>query len=282
MSLTLMKMGKYLSDNSVSLALDVVENVLSSMNLEISNREKDQAIAIYIDLFGFIGNSLAKNTGEEVPQTLINWSKDNAMEQVLAGRISEIAIRYSPTREVLTDIITRLSVEFKLSIEENSHIIKWLNKILDLSLHETIFAFEELTTKFKEETLKELAELSAPIVPIKQGMAILPLIGTFDQYRIDYLTEKTVPRIVELRIQSLIMDFSGVPTIETEFAHSLSLIGSTLCLLGVEIIITGVSPKLAKVAGQIGIDTRKAKTFGTLKQALDYETRRMQDLENNF
>ncbi|MCK2000518.1 STAS domain-containing protein [[Brevibacterium] frigoritolerans] len=273
MSLTLMKMGKYLSDNSDSLALEVVENVLSYMNLKISKQEEDQAIAIYIELFGFLGNTLAENTAEEVPQPLIDWSKDNAMEQVLAGRISEIVIRYSPTREVLTDIITRLSVEFKLSLEENSHIIKWLNKILDLSLHETIFAFEEFSNKFKVETLKEMAELSAPIVPIKQGMAIVPLIGNFDQYRIDYLTDKMIPKIVELKIESLIMDFSGVPTIETEFAHSLSQIGSTLCLLGVEIIITGVSPKLAKIAGQIGIDTRTAKTFGTLKQALDYETR---------
>ena len=270
MSQRLMKMGKYLSAEAEPLANEVVEKVIDSLNLDLPQFEVEKAITMYIDLFEFLGHSLEDEDADELPEALLKWSKENARSQVSSrGRISEIAIRYTPTREVFADLITRLGKRFDLSIEENTYCIKRLNRLMDVSLNETVFAFEELTDRFRENALKEMAELSAPIVPVKEGIAVIPLIGTFDHYRIAYLKERVVPRIAEQQIEHLIIDYSGILKIEEEFAYSLSQLVSILHLLDVKVIVTGVSPKLAQFTVMKGINMSGTRTFATVKQALD-------------
>ncbi|MBM7692206.1 rsbT co-antagonist protein RsbR [Peribacillus deserti] len=268
MSKTLKKIGKHFAENADSLAIEVVEAVLSSLDLKISNTEKDQAIKMYEELFGFLGGSVVEKDYLGVPDIILEWSKKNAQSQV-GGRISEIVLRYSPTREVLNDLITKLSIQYELSLKENASVIKQVNKIFDLSLNETVLAFEELSDKHKKEAQKELAELSAPVVPIKEGVAIVPLIGTFDEYRIAYLGNKVLPKIVDMQVRHLIVDYSGVLTLDIEFTHSLSQLGMVLELLDIEIIITGMTPQLAQIIVQSGIDVGKTRYFANLKQALE-------------
>ncbi|WP_334314220.1 STAS domain-containing protein [Aneurinibacillus sp. Ricciae_BoGa-3] len=64
-------------------------------------------------------------------------------------------------------------------------------------------------------------ELSAPIVPVRDGVAVLPLIGTIDTNRAKFILEKVVPRVSELNIHCLIVDFSGIHIIDTAVAGRL-------------------------------------------------------------
>ncbi|MDS8826518.1 hypothetical protein RLL96_01095, partial [Streptococcus pneumoniae] len=85
----------------------------------------------------------------EVPDALIEWSKQNAEMQVSAGgKISEIVVRYPPTRVVMAELFTELSVKSGLSLEENALVIKRVNTLLDVSLNETFFAFERFQEKY--------------------------------------------------------------------------------------------------------------------------------------
>jgi rsbT co-antagonist protein RsbR len=70
--------------------------------------------------------------------------------------------------------------------------------MLDISINETIQAFERRKDKIIKEAQEEVNELSAPIVPIQDGMAVLPLIGAIDTNRAKYLLEKVVPNISRL------------------------------------------------------------------------------------
>ncbi|WP_191562199.1 STAS domain-containing protein [Metabacillus idriensis] len=266
---TILNVSKHLIENAESLAVDVVENVLHSIKAEIPEWEKTQAISMYIDLIGFLGESIIDDK-DIVPKDLIEWSKKNGEREAASeGRISEIAVRYPPTRNIFIEIMTRISVEFGLTLEENSFIIKRINSILDISLNETIFAFERLSDKIKEETQREMAELSAPIVPIRDGIAVLPLIGTVDSYRAAYILEKVVPKIAELQTQYLIADFSGIYNIDIEIAYYLYQIENVLSLLGINTIVTGLRPDLAKTVVNGGIDMSSIKTFAHVKQALE-------------
>ncbi|WP_164988862.1 STAS domain-containing protein [Fictibacillus sp. S7] len=269
MSQTLKMISKHFVENANSLAIEVVETVLSSMSLKISNQKKEQTIEMYVELFEFLGSSIVEKQSIGVPGVILEWSKKNAKSQ-LGLRISEIVLRYSPTREVLNDLITNLSEQNGLTLRENSSVIKLVNQILDLSLNETVLSFEELSDKERKEAQKEAAELSAPVVPIKEGVAVVPLIGTFDEYRITYLGNKVLPKIVEMQVRQLIVDYSGVITLDLEFTYALAELGKMLELLDIEIIVTGIQPQLAQVIVQSGIDVGKTRYFANLKHALEY------------
>ncbi|HWJ79510.1 MAG TPA: STAS domain-containing protein [Niallia sp.] len=261
--------SNHLIDNAESLAEEIVNGVLFSLKIEIPLWEKEQAIEMYINFINFLGNSLIIEE-EKIPEPLIEWSKNNAARQVSPkGKISEIVVRYPTTREIFTDIMTKISIDFGLSLEDYAFIIKRINNMLDISLNETVFAFERLSDDYKEETQREMAELSAPIVLIKEGIAVLPLIGIIDSYRANHIMEKVVPKIAELRINYVICDFSGILIIDTDIARHLHQIGQMLNLLGIQTLTTGLRPELAKTVVKSGIKMSKITTFANVKQALD-------------
>lgn len=260
----------YMVEHADFLAVEIVEGVINDAKLEISNLEKEQAIRMYNDLLVFFGESIIECDKEGVPETLYIWSKRNAEEQVASGgEISEIIVRYPATRELITDILTKISLDFGLSIKEHSFILKRINAMLDISINETVFAFERLSTKIKAESQKEIARLSAPVVPIKDGVAVLPLIGIVDSFRATYIIETVIPKIAELKINYLIVDFSGILTIDEEVARYLYQIESVLRLLGSKTIVTGLRPELAQIVVNSGIDMSSIKTFAHLKHALE-------------
>ncbi|WP_174731240.1 STAS domain-containing protein [Mesobacillus harenae] len=259
----------YIINNAESLAVEIVENVLGTLNLNIPQWEKDQAISMYVELMGFLGNSLIQEK-EELPEGLLIWSERNGERQASSEeKISDIIVRYSPTREVLTDIVTRICIEFEATIEETTYIIKRTNTLLDFSVNQTVIAYERLTDKMFKENQKEMAELSAAIVLVKEGVAVLPLIGTMNSYRADYILEKVVPKISKLEIKHLIADFSGLKTIDPEMAYYLHQIGNVLRLLGIIISITGIRPELAQTAVNSGINLSAIRSFRHVKQAIE-------------
>lgn len=263
------KLAAYLMDHTESLSMEIVESVIQTMGLRIPEEEKNQAIAMYIELLGFLGKSIVEDH-EEVPEDLLIWSKKNAHQQAAAGgEISEIAVRYPPTRGIFNDLLTKLSKEFGLSVEENAFIIKRVNRLLDVSLNETIFAFEKLTEQYKEKTQKEMAELSAPVVLIKEGVVVLPLIGVIDSYRARYILDKVVPKISELQVDFVITDCSGLLKIDTEIVSYLRQLSEVLQLLGINAILTGLRPELTQFIVNSGIDMSSIITFAHVKQALE-------------
>ena len=261
--------ANHLTNNAENLAVEVVETVIRKAQLDIPDWEREQAITMYIEFIKFLGESYIENK-EEIPEDIIIWSRANAQAQVsLGGRLSCIVARYEPTRVVFADILTKLSLDYKVSIEDNAFMLKRVNSMLDVSLNETVLAFERLNDEALADSKRQITELSAPIVPIKEGMAILPFIGAIDECRTAYIREKVIPQIAELQLEYLIADFSGIFNIDEQIADNLSQIAKMLDLLGVKIIVTGLRPKLAQTIVSGGINLSYIRIFGTLKQAIE-------------
>ncbi|MEK4029713.1 MULTISPECIES: STAS domain-containing protein [Bacillaceae] len=267
---SLVNFSKYISSHVEALSHEVVEAVINRMQLEIPSWEREQAINMYIELLKFFSESLFCEENDSVPDALIEWSKKNAAMQVSAGQgILEIVVRYPATRDVFNDLLTRISIELELSVKDNAFIIKRINNMLDISLNETFFAFERLSEQFREETQKELAELSAPIVPVKEGIVVLPLIGDIDDYRASYIMDNVIPKIADLEVEHVIFDFSGILTIDAQVAEYFRRIEETLRLMGLHVITTGLRPKLAQTVVHSGMDLYRVEAFATVKQALE-------------
>ncbi|SFE97022.1 STAS domain-containing protein [Alteribacillus iranensis] len=268
---SLLRFSNYIIEHANSHAEKVVDTVLSQMNITIPNWEREQAITMYDELFQFFGASLInKEERDKVPEALIEWSKKNSKMQLDSGKeIYEIVVRYPPTRDILHDMLTTISQELNLNIEEHSYLIKRINQLLDISLNETFFTFQRLSEEYKKETQQELLELSAPIVPVTNDIIILPLIGYIDQMKSEYIMNHVVPRIADLKVKYVIADYSGAATIQTENALFLNNIGKMLRLMGIHVIITGLRTESVQTIVNSGMDLAAVDSYATVKQALD-------------
>ncbi|MBT2680966.1 STAS domain-containing protein [Bacillus sp. ISL-35] len=239
------------------------------VGVEIPKKEIDQAIIVYTEYLGFLGDSI-RNADDTTPQGLIEWSKDNGeREAARGGQISDILLRYPPTRMVFIDKMAGISLKHGVDTEDLIWINKKVNNMLDISINETVFAFERKAAKLMQEVQDEVDILSAPVVPVQENIAVLPLVGKMDHDRARLIMERAIPQVAQQKVQSLIIDFSGIVTIDAAIAKHIFDIHNVLRLLGVDSFATGMRPELAQAAVEGGVDFSRINTFATVKQAID-------------
>lgn len=261
--------ANYLKENAELLANKIVDDIINKFSFQVSEADIYQAKKMYAEFFAFLSDSIYCEEGS-VPEKLLEWSRANG-EQAAAKhhRISDILIRYPDTRMVFADFIMTISLEHNLSTEEVVLILKRVHHMLDVSMNETVLAFERRSEEILLKTRKELRELSTPVVPIENGLAVLPLIGSIDADRTEHLMNNVLPKIPDLQIECLIMDFSGIVTIDSEVASHIFNVYRVLGLLGIDVLVTGLRPELAISAVSEGINFSSIKTFANVKQAIE-------------
>jgi rsbT co-antagonist protein RsbR len=117
---------------------------------------------------------------------------------------------------------------------------------------------------------RQLVEnLSVPIIPINTSVCILPLIGSVDSFRTNILEEKVLTEIGRSRIQTLIIDLSGIANMEIEVIHHLMKIIDGTAMMGCKSVITGLRAEVVRKMIHLDLSfDKKTKTLGTLQQAL--------------
>ena len=151
---------------------------------------------------------------------------------------------------------------FKLEKQFNSQIDDFLNSFfINYSTYKDslILAQQEI-----------VANLSVPIIPITPSICILPLIGAMDTFRSAILEEKVLEEVNRLHVQTLIIDLSGIASMESNvIEHLMKTIYGT-SMMGCRSIITGLRPDVVRELNSLGIKfDKETKTFGTLQQALN-------------
>ena len=114
----------------------------------------------------------------------------------------------------------------------------------------------------------EIMELATPILQIRAGIVVAPLIGNLDGGRAQRLMEVLLQQIVSTRSSTALIDITGVPAIDTATAQNLIEAVTAVRLLGARVVLTGVRPVIAQTLVQLGIDLREIETFATLADGL--------------
>ena len=114
----------------------------------------------------------------------------------------------------------------------------------------------------------EIMELSTPVIRVWDGVLALPIIGTLDSARASRLTEGLLEGIAETQAEVVILDVSGVPTIDTQVAQHLLKTVQAAALMGAASILCGVRPETAQAMVHLGIDLGQLRSRNTLRDAL--------------
>jgi anti-anti-sigma regulatory factor len=162
----------------------------------------------------------------------------------------------------------RINNQFN-SREEFYALEKRINDKIDQFLNTFLISY----SKYKDELIasqRELVEhLSVPVIPLSQSIAVLPLIGMIDTYRIQTIEEKVLTAISDLKIQTLIIDLSGAANMEMYVIDHFQKILTGISMMGCKAILTGLRADLVRTMIHSGISfEEKAETKGTLQQTL--------------
>ncbi|WP_043933189.1 STAS domain-containing protein [Bacillus sp. EB01] len=132
----------------------------------------------------------------------------------------------------------------------------------------------ELESLVEEKTkdLQELVkELSSPIIPVLEGIVVVPLIGKYDESRSENLLVKTLFNLPKYKANYLVLDLTGLDhDVEDYGIDFIQKLGSAASLVGIETILVGISAELGAVVTQSQINLSKFQCFQTLQHGIYY------------
>jgi rsbT co-antagonist protein RsbR len=113
-----------------------------------------------------------------------------------------------------------------------------------------------------------LAELLTPIIPIMDDIVVMPMIGAMDEPRARQLLETALRGASTHRARVVILDATGLTSIDRDAAGALLRTAGALRMLGAETVLTGLRPDVAQALCDLGVGTGAIVTRGTLQSGI--------------
>ena len=135
------------------------------------------------------------------------------------------------------------------------------------------FADLRASATARDELSATIRALASPVVPVLEGILVMPLIGMIDSERADVLLSALLQAIEQHRAHMVIMDVTGVPLIDTQVAGVLLQAINAARLLGAQTVVVGVRPELAQTIVSLGVDLAHVVTRADLQSAVSYALR---------
>jgi rsbT co-antagonist protein RsbR len=138
---------------------------------------------------------------------------------------------------------------------------------LDMGLAMETYLFQrERTIREQQEAIREI---STPVLPLRERLLLLPIIGAIDPPRAQQLTTQLLQNIRAHRAKAVVMDITGVPTVDSAIANHLIQTVQAARLMGATVIVSGLSPEVAHALVRIGVDLGTVNTVGTLQDGIE-------------
>ncbi|KGP72595.1 STAS domain-containing protein [Pontibacillus yanchengensis] len=203
-------------------------------------------------------------------QELKEWAEEVSERRVSEQvPIHETLGEFRRFRGILWDKIKQFISNDNVDLDTSLRWGELLNDAHDYVVLQFVEHYDRTNTTQMHAQQQLINELSAPVIPITDKEAILPLIGDLDSTRTSHIQKSTLEQCSRHPYETLYLDMSGVQTIDTIVAHHVFQLIQSLDLLGVKSVICGMNPKVAQVAIQLGIDFSNITIKSTLSHALD-------------
>jgi len=138
---------------------------------------------------------------------------------------------------------------------------------------------EELERRVTERTqdltqaLETVTALSAPVIPVAEGVIILPLVGHADEERMHRLLASLMEGIRTHRARTAILDITGLTTVDTLVAAHLVEAAQGARLLGCDLVLVGVRAEAAHAMVRLDVDLSGVITRANLQSGIEYALR---------
>jgi rsbT co-antagonist protein RsbR len=169
----------------------------------------------------------------------------------------------------LRTVMLRLVEAYKKKPEQAIATFTSLLKLvfLDMGLATETYLFQrERTIREQQEAIREI---STPVLPLRERLLLLPIIGAIDPPRAQQITTQLLQSIRAHRAKVVVMDITGVPTVDSAIANHLIQTVQAARLMGATVIVSGLSPEVAHALVRIGVDLSAVNTVGALQDGIE-------------
>lgn len=129
----------------------------------------------------------------------------------------------------------------------------------------------ELMVEEKTKMLQDLVrEISSPLIPVLEGIVVVPLIGSYEEDRAEDLIVTTLEGLGKHKTNFLLLDLTGLKEVSQYTSDMILKLGSAASLLGIEVVLVGISAELALVITQTMSNLRKFECLQTLQHGIYY------------
>ncbi|HZA08945.1 STAS domain-containing protein [Mycobacterium sp.] len=197
--------------------------------------------------------------------------------QAYASNLSERIIpRGVETDEVVGIVLLLRDVLARSLFEKYQTDFELLNRVLDAyepaanRIANTVaVSFVQERERIIRQQQEAIRELSTPVLQVREQLLILPIIGILDSQRARQVTEQLLRAIRANRAKVVVIDITGVPTIDSTVANHLVQTVDASGLMGASVIITGLSSEIALTLVNIGLDLSKMNAVGDLQGGIE-------------
>jgi anti-anti-sigma regulatory factor len=130
-----------------------------------------------------------------------------------------------------------------------------------------IFRLRE-TTQEQEQLLTTIRKISAPVLPLFEGLIVMPLVGQLDAERAALLLDDMLRGIRTYNADYVLLDVTGVPSLSPESAQSLLQAVNGARMLGSVCKLVGVQPAVAQGLVHLNADLAEVPSYSTLREGL--------------
>ena len=232
--------------------------------------------------------NLYRSFGYDQLQTSIRYAYMAFVSDLSTGKIEAMPnflMRIGPQRAeqgaTVEDILFGINMGVEVITEDlnatfadNPAGLLWWMQQMHAIVYTGAMKLSDTILKAREQHIREqasqIAEFSTPIIPLSQGVLVVPLIGVLGEQRASRITEALLQRISEEQASTVLIDVTGVPVVDTQVAHNLIQSAQAAKLVGAEVLLVGIRPEMAQTLVQLGVNLQGVRTQGTLQAGVEY------------
>jgi len=168
-------------------------------------------------------------------------------------------------REAIRRRLVKLA---KQDPDQAGRVAEGMNRWIDIAMSHLGEAYLDAKEKIIKHQQEAIRELSVPVLQVREGLLILPLVGMIDSNRARQLIENMLAAIRDHRAKGVVMDVTGVPVVDTAVANHLLQASEAAKLMGATVVITGISSAMAQTLTSLGAALPDARTVVDLQEGI--------------
>lgn len=134
-------------------------------------------------------------------------------------------------------------------------------------------AFYQAREEIIAEQNREILKIAAPIIPLHEGILLMPVVGAITAERASHIIESLLDGIARQRSQAVIIDVTGMHTADETATDHLLRAARAARLLGAQVILVGISAAIAITFARTDENLDGITVLGDLTSGVEHALR---------
>ncbi|HEY1014454.1 MAG TPA: HAMP domain-containing protein [Herpetosiphonaceae bacterium] len=127
----------------------------------------------------------------------------------------------------------------------------------------------EASLEAQGRLVSTVQQLTTPLLPVLEGVVVLPILGHLDAERARALTATLLEGVARQRARMAILDITGLATVDAAIVARLIETMQAVELLGAKAALAGISAEMARLMVSQNVNLQSLATYADLRTAIE-------------